>query len=136
MQGNSALILFLIIAVIWLIAFRVISKANKEDNKNQSLDSNIEDINTKNSSATNADLTTNNTNKQDNPVVNNETCDNTCIEEGNDIFATKREEGKVAFRNEKRTSNNKRNNGKKYCRHCGAEILYDDNKCDWCGEDQ
>ncbi len=63
-------------------------------------------------------------------------CDNVCVEEGNDIFAEKRESGKVAFRDTKKANNQKRNNGKRYCRHCGAELLYNDDKCDWCGEEQ
>jgi len=68
--------------------------------------------------------------------TSNTDCNNTCVEEGDDIFAEKREEGKIAFRTVKKKNNASRSNGKKYCRHCGAEMLYDDDRCDWCGEDQ
>ncbi len=62
-------------------------------------------------------------------------CDNSCIEEGDDIFATKREENTIEMR-DARKSANKANSGKIYCRHCGVQMLYDSNKCEWCGKYQ
>jgi len=37
----------------------------------------------------------------------------------------------------KKDANKNKNNNKRYCIHCGAEIMYDNyDWCDWCGQAQ
>lgn len=69
--------------------------------------------------------------------IKDASCNNSCVEEGSDIFSEKREQGKSQFRMNKKEINKNKNNGKRYCIHCGAEIMYDNyDWCDWCGQAQ
>ena len=69
-----------------------------------------------------------------NSNTNSDSCNNTCQEEGDDIFAQTREKSKEAVRKAAKSRAHKP--GKRYCKHCGLEMLYDDDRCEWCGKDQ
>ena len=69
-----------------------------------------------------------------NSSSDSDSCNNSCLEEGDDIFAQTREKNKEATRTAAKNRTHKP--GKRYCKHCGLEMLYDDDKCEWCGEEQ